>query len=845
MKGLRWRSRAAILSLVASVALVAAGTPVFAASSPSAHKRGGTIVSDGSFEVMEQADQYAEARTAPGDTVDAGAFTAAYAQAANLPLYPGTWSEITTKPYNSDAQGYRDPVWSNSGGGAGVVGGRTTALAVDGSTLYAGAADGGVWKRVKGTWTPLTDDAPSLSIGALGVDSNHGLWVGTGEANTNSDSYLGVGVLYKAANSSTFVRVGGDELQNTTIGRLVFDNGYVFAATDKGLWRHSVSTATGAWTPVLAPGTGLPATCSAATGAPGVAFVSDVAVRPNTAGQQVLAVVGWRAGSNCNGFYLSTDGGATFSPVTINGALQDQDLGRTSIAYSSDGRSLYAVVQSASMFNQVKTDFGGTELQGIYEAPGGNVSASWVKVAEWRNLENNTGSALGAMSKGYHPGVQAWYNQFIAVDPSNAQHVFLGLEEVFESYDGGATWKAAGPYWNFGLPCSANGIDSCPPTTHPDQHGIAIANNTVYVGNDGGVYTRGLTSTGPFASANTGYNSLQYYYADAGPAPGGGGDDIWGGMQDNGVSLLAPGGTQMVSPFGGDGTDNIVDHTNGDRAVNSYVDLDMALTTDGGRSDGTTPAYREISPACSAFTYTPSPCDPAPRFVAPFEADQTNPTTWVAGGQYVWLDTQGWKTTCGAKSCDWHIVGDTGSGHSVTQLSMANGTWYAAWCGPCNSPGFQRGILTNVGGTVHQLSLPESFPNRFIQGLLVDPANVNHADVVFSGFSRRWTSTFSAGEGHVFETTDGGQTWTDISGSGSTALPDAPGDDIVTTKSGKLVVATDIGVFIASAGQGSATTWSRLGTLPHASVNDLQLSPDGSYIIAATHGRGLWKIATP
>jgi hypothetical protein len=37
-----------------------------------------------------------------------------------------------------------------------------------------------------------------------------------------------------------------------------------------------------------------------------------------------------------------------------------------------------------------------------------------------------------------------------------------------------------------------------------------------------------------------------------------------------------------------------------------------------------------------------------------------------------------------------------------------------------------------------------------------------------------------------------------------------------------------------------------LGTLPHASVNDLQLAgPSDSYIIAATHGRGLWKIATP
>jgi Family of unknown function (DUF1028)/Putative peptidoglycan binding domain len=89
-----------------------------------------------------------------------------------------------------------------------------------------------------------------------------------------------------------------------------------------------------------------------------------------------------------------------------------------------------------------------------------------------------------------------------------------------------------------------------------------------------------------------------------------------------------------------------------------------------------------------------------------------------------------------------------------------------------------------------------------------------------------------------------GTSCTDISGSGSTTLPDAPGDDIALTKSGKLVVA-DIGVFIATAGQGSATTWSRLGTLPHALVNDFRPSPDGSYIIAATPGRGLWTIATP
>src|SRR5439155_13191374 len=235
MQRFRSRKRVRLVLLLGALALACAVTPVLAGSgNGKSSERALSEAARGNFEVLEQADQYAEARTAPADMVDAGAFSDAYLAAKNLPLVGGPWTEITTKPYDSDAHGYRDPVWSNSGGGAGIVGGRTTALAVDGSTLYAGSADGGVWKRVKGKWTPLTDDGPSLSIGALGVDSSHGLWVGTGEANTNSDSYLGVGVLYKASGSSTFVRVGGDELQNTTISTLAFDNGSVLAATDRG-----------------------------------------------------------------------------------------------------------------------------------------------------------------------------------------------------------------------------------------------------------------------------------------------------------------------------------------------------------------------------------------------------------------------------------------------------------------------------------------------------------------------------------------------------------------------------------------------------------------------------------
>jgi hypothetical protein len=840
--GSRRRLAVAGAVVVSTVGLLVATSLQAGGATSMSSERRLTEAANGNFEVLEQANQYAEARTAPADLVDAGAFSGAYAAYKNLPVTGTNWTELTNVPYDSDAHNYRDPVWSNSGGGAGHVGGRMTALALDGSTLYAGAADGGVWKKVgSGAWAPLTDDAPTLSTGALLVSPDHALWVGTGEENTNSDSYAGIGVLRSTDGGATFVRVGGDELNNRTIGRLAYGNGYVFAATSGGLYRHTATASSGAWTAVLAAGTGLPSSCSQAGGVGGRAFASDVAVKPGTNGSVIDAAIGWRAGSNCNGFYESTDGGQTFGRVTVTGAINDPDLGRTSFSWSADGTKVYALVQSASMLNHARTDQGGTVLQGIYASDTG-FGGPWNKVAEWRNLANS-GSAL-KISKGYHPGVQGWYNQFVGVDPANANHIFIGLEEVFESTDGGISWRAVGPYWNFGLPCSANGLDSCPPTTHPDQHAVAIGNGTVYVGNDGGVYSRGLSSTSNFVSLNDGLNTLQYYYAAAGHVSGG--DALWGGLQDNGVPLLNPGAATMVSPFGGDGGDTLVDPTNGNRAVVEYVDLDMALTTNGGVSSGDpgSNSFREISPACFAFTYTPSPCDPSPRFIAPFEADGADPAHWYAGGEFVWDNhSKGWDTTCGATSCDWTIVGDTGPGHSITQIGGSNGTWFAAWCGPCNSAGFTRGILTNYGGTVHQLSMPVppggNLPNRFISGLFVEPNHANHVYIVFNGFSRRWTNTMSSGEGHVFETTDGGSTWTDISGN----LPDVPGDDILLVN-GHLVVASDVGVMISYSSHGG--TWYRLGAnLPNASVNDVTLSSAGDAVIAATHGRGLWRIPLP
>jgi hypothetical protein len=81
-------------------------------------------------------------------------------------------------------------------------------------------------------------------------------------------------------------------------------------------------------------------------------------------------------------------------------------------------------------------------------------------VADSSKLAQN-GSALKQSigGKGYGPGVQAWYNQSLAVDPTTRSTSTCGLEEVYETWDGGTSWKAVGPYWNFYFPCWSEKVE--------------------------------------------------------------------------------------------------------------------------------------------------------------------------------------------------------------------------------------------------------------------------------------------------------------------------------------------------------------------------------------------------
>jgi hypothetical protein len=777
---------------------------------------------DESKEVQNAAEQFAQARTAPG-LVQPGAYSAAFTSLQALPVYgKEAWKEVTVRPYNSDDPRYRDPYFSNSSGGAGNVAGRITGLAVDGAYIYAGGADGGVFRSSDNgaTWTPLTDGLPTLSVGDLQLAPDGALWLATGEGNTGGTAYVGSGV-YRLPNPRTGVfttstRVGGTELESTFINKARFDTiGNVYAATSRGVWKHAATTSSGSWTRVLNP---VPGSTN-----PYDNICNDVAIAPLSNGQRVIANCAWRGGAAYNGFYFSRDGGSTWAEANPTGALNPQDIGNTEFAYSADGSHLYAIVESITKY----TNNSQTCLSGVYDSPGGDVSGPWNKIATSDKL-GGTDSALHAASgNGYSPGIQAWYNNFIVVDPADSKHVYAGLEEVYETRDAGGSWSTAAPYWNFDFPCWSvfDAQNSCGMAPHSDQHSVAISNGNVYIGNDGGLYVRRNDGTGGWKSLNANLRTLQYYSVGVGKVAGG--VAISGGLQDNGGSLLLPEDAtgSMGSPFGGDGGDTLVDPDDGCKVLGEYVFLSLEMTTNCGRSDGTAHAIKDVSPG-----------DPNPRFIAPFRADATNKNHWVAGGQYVWTTDKGFAMQSGA---DWKRAFDNGYGHSTTTLQSMNDVVWSAWCGPCNNNGFTRGISTNAGGAWAQLALPAELPNRYISGIAIDAADASGrtAYVGFNGFSRTWTEGPGAGIGHIWKTTDAGATWTNVSGN----FPDIPVNDIVM-RGGKLVVATDLSTLIST---DAGAHWSRLGTaLPFTTVMDIHLGPDGK-LYAATHGRGIWSITAP
>ncbi len=130
----------------------------------------------------------------------------------------------------------------------------------------------------------------------------------------------------------------------------------------------------------------------------------------------------------------------------------------------------------------------------------------------------------------------------------------------------------------------------------------------------------------------------------------------------------------------------------------------------------------------------------------------------------------------------------------------------------------------NRGPTATQLG------NTTITDIIVDPADSYTAFVTTSG------SSGASGVGHVFETTNDGQSWTDI----SAGLADISVWTIaINPYTNDLYVGTDNGVYEMAGGVGA---WQKFGAgLPNVMVTDININTNANVLTIATYGRGTWQ----
>jgi hypothetical protein len=174
---------------------------------------------------------------------------------------------------------------------------------------------------------------------------------------------------------------------------------------------------------------------------------------------------------------------------------------------------------------------------------------------------------------------------------------------------------------------------------------------------------------------------------------------------------------------------------------------------------------------------------------------------------------------------------------------------YVPFCGVCdpitqgsgNLSYFHNGIATNVkpgctakvgSSACWHKAAAIGLPNRYVQGVAIDPRDHKTVYVALSGYLRRWFPNPNKG-GSVYVSHDAGQHFTNITGN----LPRTPANALVL-RNGVVFVGTDLGVYETKQG---STRWTRLGhSLPNSSVLDLRLNPQGTQLVAALHGRGVW-----
>jgi len=760
-------------------------------------------------------------------------------------LSQSAWTDIGPAPLSGSPQDIS---------GTQLLSGRVTGIAVDptdSNTIFLAAAGGGVWMTSDGgtTWTPLTDDQPSLGMGAIAVAPSNGLkiYAGTGEANNCLDCNHGSGILISNDGGSTWsLATGpGDAFSN---GRLTVahisidpnDPNTAYAAINAGGLNGTSGGGTGIYKTADGGITWANTTASIDT----TFSWSAVVVDPNNSSIVYAAhgSISKGASNSTNGVYRTVDGGANWfllGNAPNAGGSTTTNVGRIELAVDPSANTagshvLYVAVEniaSGGLFFFERSD---------------NADAA---TPTFSNLTAGTPDFLGAKNGGSGTGGQGWYDIALNVDASGAVYAagvecysaptckngVAGSQNVIRSTTKGASWTDIS---------IVSGVQP-----HTDSHAIAIdPDGRMLLGSDGGIY-RFDPATPGWTVLNGNLETIQFYSVGLDPLSI---STAVGGSQDNGTMTYAA-DTTWTGVFGGDGGTAQISPTNNTRYYATFPFTGTAFPV-FGRSDssGASGTWVNAGTGILATSLTHA------NFTIPLAVDPTNGDHLLIGLDRVYETTTGGAT---AGSGSWKAISAPGAngfnsgGAAVNSVAMAPNTQVRyAVTGGSNQTTTHIFVTSNDGTSWSQIDLPAAscadqlampVPSAGcgVHQITVDPndSTGNTALAVINTINNTQSDNNGTFLGSVFRTTNAGTNWANISGD----LPSLPvwSIKVDTDPSQTAYISTDAGVYSSP---NPYTTWSIYGAgLPNAQGYDLELNSGLRLLAVATHGRGAWEMLTP
>lgn len=736
---------------------------------------------------------------------------------AGLPTRNSMWLAKQT-PGNSILQ--LGTSWDNYG--FSTVGGRARSVKVDVSNanvLLVATVGGGVFRSTnKGTdWRKTTSPADIHSATCLAQDTRSGkeqTWYhGSGEYNGTGgyptyNSHIGEGIFKSTDGGASWAIIPSTKVARFASAKSPFnfvhtivcdasrnDSDIVYAACFGAIMRSNDGGAT--WRQVL--GGGSSPWTDVAIGADGMKY----AVLQST--------------SSRSGVWRSKDG------------LTWQKISNTSNSFSAPLTSRCVLASAPSnpylLYLMANTTFSATVHRCVIK-PDDTTSraASWV----------------AGTSSGDFINTQGGYNMSLSIHPEDDRYVLAGGTNLIRSTDGFISTSLQTRVGGYLV--SMSGSDPVSPdgylwkNHHPDIHFCCFdpSNpNRVYNANDGGVFvTEDITADEvEWKSLNMGVNAAQFYSVGIDPV-GENDNTVIGGAQDNSTGLSFGKGQTMEYILGADGM---------------YCDV-AAKKASYYPSFQSGQFYRVTvrNGAVDSISYIRPGIQASYGFVAPMQADPNNTNSvYFISNQHLILLPNVYRVQAYKYRKPWTTQLQTNS--IAFRTIITNQTNTAV--GVSKTPANIVYVGSNSGAVrVYERTATDSLRFRrsanvasssYINCVTVNPTDANNAVAVASNYEVR----------SVWETTDGGTSWKDVSGNieenpnGSGSGPACKWIDIAWYKGKKTyLLGTTSGLFTTDTLIPGGTVWVREGleAIGNVHINQIRSRSSDGFVAIATHGRGIF-----